>query len=148
MTLLRIVLYIPFSSILLDGCICNNKLLNCESTIQLISIIIFINISLQLYAQAYLIRLIEFKPYNLFQPMFNFSLIPKCLMFTGILLLSKYVTYDFFKYMEMILLNLILIFNLSESIINYINNFQINYHIFILSMLNFSLLSINEVIIL
>lgn len=80
--------------------------------------------------------------------MFNFSLIPKCLMYTAILLLSKYVTYDFFKYLEMILLNLIIVFNISESIINFINNFQINYHIFVLSMLNFSLLSINEVIIL
>ncbi|KAM3133852.1 hypothetical protein pb186bvf_013967 [Paramecium bursaria] len=147
-TLLRIILYIPLSSILLDGCICENKLLNCNSTIQVISIIIFINICLQLYVQAYLIRLIEFKPYNLFQPMFNFSILPKCLMFTGIMLLSKYVTYDFLNYMEMILLNLILIFNLSESIINYINNFQINYHIFVFSMLNFSLVSINEVIIL
>ena len=80
--------------------------------------------------------------------MFNFSILPKCLMFTGIMLLSKYVTYDFLNYMEMILLNLILIFNLSESIINYINNFQIDYHIFVFSMLNFSLVSINEVIIL
>ena len=55
--------------------------------------------------------------------MFNFSILPKFLMLTGILLFSKYISYDFLNYMEMILLNLILLLNLSESIINFINNF-------------------------